>query len=263
MQDVGKATEAGLTARRDLAALFSPRSVAVVGASRDPNSIGNAIFRHILQSRFKGVVYPVNPNARAIEGVRAYPSLDSLPEAPDLVVLAVPAAKVVPMAKAALKKGARGLLALAAGFAEAGPEGARRQERLVQLARSQGARLVGPNCLGLLNTNPAVQLNASLASTMPPRGRVGFFSHSAALGVVILKYAAERGLGFSTFVSAGNRADVSGNDLLQYWEEDPDTDVALLYLETFGNPRRFARLARRISHRKPILCVKSARSHAS
>lgn len=132
----------------------------------------------------------------------------------------------------------------------------------MRLVRSRGARLVGPNCLGLLNTNAAVQLNASLATAMPPRGRVGFFSHSAALGVVILQYAAERGLGFSTFVSAGNRADVSGNDLLQYWEEDPDTDVALLYLETFGNPRRFARLARRISHRKPVLCVKSARSHA-
>lgn len=251
-----------VAAANSLVPLLRPETVAVVGASRDPGSVGNAIFRHILQGHFKGVVYPVNPHARAIEGVRAYPSLDSLPEAPDLVVLAVPATKVVPMAKAALDKGARGLLALAAGFAESGPEGARRQERLLHLARSRGARLVGPNCLGLLNTNPAVQLNASLASAMPPRGRVGFFSHSAALGVVILKYAAERGLGFSTFVSAGNRADVSGNDLLQYWEEDPDTDVALLYLETFGNPRRFARLARRISHRKPVLCVKSARSHA-
>ena len=251
-----------VAAANSLVPLLRPETVAVVGASRDPGSVGNAIFRHILQSRFKGVVYPVNPQARSIEGVKAYPSLDSLPEAPDLVVLAVPATKVVPVAKKALDKGARGLLALASGFAEAGPEGARRQERLVKLARSRGARLVGPNCLGLLNTNPAVQLNASLAATMPPRGRVGFFSHSAALGVVILQYAAERGLGFSTFVSAGNRADVSGNDLLQYWEEDPDTDVALLYLETFGNPRRFARLARRISHRKPVLCVKSARSHA-
>lgn len=251
-----------VAAANSLVPLLRPETVAVVGASRDPGSVGNAIFRHILQSRFKGVVFPVNPQARSIEGVKAYPSLASLPEAPDLVVLAVPATKVVPVAKKALDKGARGLLALAAGFAEAGPEGARRQERLVKLARSRGARLVGPNCLGLLNTNPAVQLNASLAATMPPRGRVGFFSHSAALGVVILQYAAERGLGFSTFVSAGNRADVSGNDLLQYWEEDPDTDVALLYLETFGNPRRFARLARRISHRKPVLCVKSARSHA-
>ncbi len=251
-----------VAAANSLVPLLRPGVVAVVGASRDPSAMGNAIFRHILQSHFKGVAYPVNPHAPAIEGVRAYPSLASLPEAPDLVVLAVPATKVLQVSRKALDKGARGLLVLAAGFAEAGPEGARRQERLVRLARSRGARLVGPNCLGLLNTNPAVQLNASLATAMPPRGRVGFFSHSAALGVVILQYAAERGLGFSTFVSAGNRADVSGNDLLQYWEEDPDTEVALLYLETFGNPRRFARLARRISKRKPILCVKSARSHA-
>ena len=251
-----------VAAANSLVPLLRPETVAVVGASRDPSSMGNAVFRHILQSHFKGVVYPVNPKARAIEGVRAYPTLASLPEPPDLVVLAVPASKVVPLSKEALDKGARGLLALAAGFAEAGPEGARRQERLVKLVRSRGARLVGPNCLGLLNTNESVQLNASLATAMPPRGRVGFFSHSAALGVVILQYAAERGLGFSTFVSAGNRADISGNDLLQYWEEDPDTDLALLYLETFGNPRRFARLARRISERKPVLCVKSARSHA-
>ncbi len=251
-----------MAAANSLVPLLRPETVAVVGASRDPSSLGNAIFRNILQGRFKGTVYPVNPKARAIEGVRAYPSLEDLPEAPDLVVLAVPASKVLPVARRALDKGARGLLVLAAGFAEAGPEGARRQERLVRLARSRGARLVGPNCLGLLNTDATVQLNASLAAAMPLRGRVGFFSHSAALGVVILQYASERGLGFSTFVSAGNRADVSGNDLLQYWEQDPNTDVALLYLETFGNPRRFARLARRISHRKPILCVKSARSRA-
>ncbi len=250
-----------VAAANSLAPLLKPATVAVVGASRSPGSIGNALFRHILQSHFKGVVYPVNPMARAIEGVAAYPTLASLPEAPDLVILAVAAPKVIPLAEEALDRGARGLLVIASGFAEAGPEGALRQERLVRLVRSRGARLVGPNCLGLLNTNAAVQLNASLAANMPPRGRVGFFSHSAALGVVILQYAAERGLGFSTFVSAGNRADVSGNDLLQYWEEDPDTDVALLYLETFGSPRRFARLARRISKQKPVLCVKSARSH--
>ena len=245
-----------------LVPLLRPRVVAVAGASRDPGSVGNAIFRNILQSGFKGSVYPINPKADVIEGVQAYPSLASLPETPDLVILAVPATKVSALAKRSLERGARGLLALASGFAETGPEGARRQERLLRLTRSHGARLVGPNCLGLMNTSPAVSLNASLAATMPPRGSVGFFSHSAALGVVILQYAAERGLGFSTFVSAGNRADVSGNDLLQYWDEDPDTELALLYLETFGNPRRFARLARRISRRKPILCVKSARSHA-
>ncbi len=251
-----------VAATNSLVPLLKPATVAVVGASQDPASLGNAIFRHILQSHFKGVLYPINLKARAVEGVRAYASLASLPEPPDLVILAVPAAQVLPVAEEALDRGARGLLVIAAGFAEAGPEGDRLQDQLVRLVRSRGARLVGPNCLGLLNTHEAVQLNASLAPAMPPRGRVGFFSHSAALGVVILQYAAERGLGFSTFLSAGNRADVSGNDLLQYWEEDPDTDVALLYLETFGNPRRFARLARRISRHKPVLCVKSARSQA-
>ncbi len=256
------ATRERVAAANSMVPLLRPRAVAVVGASRDPSSLGNALFRNILQGRFKGAAYPVNPRATSIEGVRAYASLTDLPEAPDLVILAVPASKVLPLARKALDMGCRSLLVLAAGFGETGPEGARRQERLVKLVRSRGARLVGPNCLGLLNTDGAVQLNASLASTLPPRGRVGFFSHSAALGVVILQYAAERGLGFSTFVSAGNRADVSGNDLLQYWDEDPNTDLALLYLETFGNARRFARLARRISHRKPVLCVKSARSGA-
>jgi len=256
------ATRERVAVANSLVPLFRPKTVAVVGASRDPSSLGNALFRNILQGRFKGTVFPINPRAQAIEGVRAYPSLSDLPEAPDLVILAVPASKVLTVARRALDMGSRGLLVLAAGFAETGPEGARRQERLEKLVRSRGARLVGPNCLGLLNTDASIQLNASLATSLPPRGRVGFFSHSAALGVVILQYAAERGLGFSTFVSAGNRADVSGNDLLQYWDEDPNTDLALLYLETFGNARRFARLARRMSHRKPILCVKSARSHA-
>jgi acyl-CoA synthetase (NDP forming) len=185
-----------------------------------------------------------------------------LPEPPELVVIAVPSAGVLEVAEEALQSGARGLLVVASGFAETGPEGARLQERLVELVRSRGARLIGPNCLGLMNTHPDVRLNASLAPAMAPRGRIGFFSHSAALGIVILKYAEERGLGFSTFVSAGNRADVSGNDLLQFWEEDPSTDIALLYLETFGDPRRFARIARRLAYRKAVLCVKSARSRA-
>ena len=242
--------------------LLHPKSVAVVGVSRDPGSLGTVLFRNLLAGGFKGTVRPVNPKAETIEGVPVIASVADLPEDPDLVILTVPAAKVLSVARASLDRGARGLLVLAAGFAEEGPEGSRRQERLLRLVRSRGARLVGPNCLGLLNTDPAVQLNASLASPLPPRGRIGFFSHSAALGVVVLQVAAELGLGFSTFVSAGNRADVSGNDLLQYWEEDPSTDLALLYLETFGNPRRFARLARRISARKPVLCVKSARSRA-
>jgi acyl-CoA synthetase (NDP forming) len=234
----------------------------VVGASRRRGSIGGLIFRHLLANGFAGTAYPVNRSATAVHGVRAYPSLTELPEPADLVVIAVPAAQVQTVAEDALRAGARGLVVVASGFAEAGPEGEARQGRLVEAVRAHGARLVGPNCLGLLNTDPQIRLDASLAPALPPVGRIGFFSHSAALGIVILQHAAERGLGFSTFVSAGNRADVSGNDLLQYWEEDPATDVAMLYLEAFGNPRRFARVARRVALKKPVLCVKSARSRA-
>lgn len=251
-----------IAAAHSLVPLLQPRTVAVVGASRDPDAIGSMIFRAILRGNFCGTVFPVNRQAGAVHGVRAWASVRELPEAPDLVVIAVPSAGVLEVAEDALQSGARGLLVVASGFAEAGPEGAKLQERLVELVRSRGARLIGPNCLGLMNTHPDVRLNASLAQALAPRGRIGFFSHSAALGIVILKYAEERGLGFSTFVSAGNRADVSGNDLLRYWEEDPSTDIALLYLETFGDARRFARIARRIAYRKAVLCVKSARSRA-
>jgi acetate---CoA ligase (ADP-forming) len=245
-----------------LVPLLQPKAAAVVGASRDAAAVGSMIFHAILQGSFSGTVYPVNNQAASVHGVRAYASVRDLPERPDLVIVAVPAASVLEVAGDALRQGAKGLLVVTSGFAEAGPEGAALQKELVDLVRSHGARLIGPNCLGLMNTHPDVRLNASLAPAMAPQGRIGFYSHSAALGLVILNYAAERGLGFSTFVSAGNRADVSGNDVLQFWEEDASTDIALLYLETFGNPRRFARIARRISYRKPILCVKSARSRA-
>ena len=245
-----------------VAGVLRPKVVAVVGASRDQTSVGSRIFRNILESNFIGTAYPVNNQAASVHGVRAYPSVAQLPEPPDLVVVAVPADSVIAVAEDAVRSGAKGLIVVASGFAETGEEGAALQARLVELVRSHGARLIGPNCLGLLNTDPEVALNASLAPEMPPVGRIGFFSHSGALGIVILQYAAERGLGFSTFVSAGNRADVSGTDLLQYWEEDPATDLAMLYLEMFGNPRQFARVARRISWRKPVLCVKGARSQA-
>jgi acyl-CoA synthetase (NDP forming)/GNAT superfamily N-acetyltransferase len=245
-----------------MAGLLRPRVVAVVGASRDQTSVGSRIFQHILENNFTGTVYPVNNQAVSVHGVRSYPSVGQLPEPPDLVVVAVPAEGVVSVAEEAVHAGAKGLIVVASGFAETGEEGAALQRRLVDVVRLHGARLVGPNCLGLVNTDPAISLNASLASAMPPLGRIGFYSHSAALGIVILQYAGERGLGFSTFVSAGNRADVSGTDVLEYWEEDPATDIAMLYLEAFGNPRRFARVARRISRRKPVLCVKGARSRA-
>lgn len=251
-----------VAAANSLVPLLRPKVVAVVGASRDPQAIGHMVFRNILQGRFAGTVYPVNPQAAAVDGVKAYPTITDLPDPPDLAVIALPAEAVQEAAEAAVRAGARGLVVMSAGFAEAGPEGAERQRQLVELVRAHGVRLVGPSCLGFMNTHPEVLLNSSLAPKLAPRGPVGFFSHSAALGLVILDAATDRGIGFSTFVSAGNRADVSGNDLLQYWEEDPDTEVALLYLETFGNPRRFARVARRVAATKPVLCVKGARSLA-
>jgi len=243
-----------------LAPLLRPKSVAVVGASRDPLSIGHMIFKNILNGNFQGTIYPVNPEATSVNGVKAYSSLQEIPGKIDLSVISVPAEKVLEVAKKSITAGAKGLLVVSAGFAEAGEEGNKRQKNLVKLVREHGVRLLGPSCLGLMNSDPKVHLNASLAPNIVQRGSAGFFSHSAALGLVILEYAMEKGVGFTTFVSAGNRADVSGNDLLLYWEEDVNTKMAILYLETFGNPRRFVRIARRMSYKKPILCVKSARS---
>jgi acetate---CoA ligase (ADP-forming) len=243
-----------------LTPLFNPSVVAVVGASRDSSAIGNMIFRNILRNGFGGTLYPINPQAASVNGVKAYTHLKGLPETIDLAVVAVPAETVLTVAREAIEKGAKGLIVVSAGFAEAGDDGIERQRELVELVRSHGVRLIGPSCLGVMNTAPDIRMNASLAPSLPLPGPAGFFSHSAALGLVILEYATKKGLGFTTFVSAGNRADVSGNDLLQYWEEDSNTGMAILYLETFGNPRRFVRIARRMSHKKPILCVKSARS---
>ncbi len=251
-----------IAAANSLLPLLRPTRVAVVGASRKRGSIGNMMFRNILHAGFSGTVYPVNPQAESVNGVKAYASLEELPEPIDLAVIAVPAQSVYEVAERAIRAGAKGLVVVTAGFAEAGEEGIERQRRLVELVRSHGVRLVGPSCLGLMNTAADVNLNGSLAPELARRGPAGFFSHSAALGLVILEHAASRGIGFSTFVSAGNRADVSGNDLMLYWEEDPDTTMVILYLETFGNPRRFVRIARRMSHKKPVLCVKSARSRA-
>jgi len=251
-----------ISVANSLAALLRPKTVAVIGASRNSSAIGNMIFRHILNADFSGTVYPVNPEADSVNGVKAYSSVDEIPGPIDLAVITVPAKKVQEVAENAIHAGAKGLVVMSAGFAEAGPEGIQRQQSLVKLVRAHGVRLIGPSCLGLMNTDPAVRLNASLAPRLAPKGSAGFFSHSAALGLVIIDYAREKGLGFSSFISAGNRADVSGNDLLLYWEEDPKTRMAILYLEAFGNPRRFVRIARRMSYKKPILSVKSARSSA-
>ncbi|HVU91628.1 MAG TPA: GNAT family N-acetyltransferase [Jatrophihabitans sp.] len=247
---------------RSIARLLNPRSVAVVGASNDEGKIGNAVFRNLLRMGLDGPLYPVNPEARHVHGVRAYPSVLDVPDAIDVVVIAVPAPAVAGVVEECAQRDVRGLVVISGGFGERGTDaerdaGREAQRELVTAARRHGMRVVGPNCLGIVNTAADVQLNASLAPLPPLPGRVGFFSQSGALGVTILGEAARRGLGVSTFVSAGNRADVSGNDLLQYWESDDSTDVVLMYLESFGNPRKFARLTRRLGRRKPIVAVKS------
>ncbi len=249
---------------RSIRRLLHPRSVAVVGASADPGKIGHLVLRNLQSSGFTGPIFAVNSRRPAIDGTPAYPSLAEVPGEIDLAVLAIPAPEVAAVVAQCSARGVHGLVVISAGFGESGDDQARRsgllaQRALVTQARANGMRVVGPNCLGVLNTDPGVALNASLAPVAPLRGRAGFFCQSGALGVAVLGEAARRGLGVSTFVSAGNRADVSGNDLLQYWETDPATDLALLYLESFGNPRKFARIARRFARQKPIVAVKSGR----
>jgi acyl-CoA synthetase (NDP forming)/RimJ/RimL family protein N-acetyltransferase len=244
---------------RSIARLVKPSSVAVVGASNDDGKIGNALLRHLLDYGFAGPVYPVNPGARHVRGVPAYADIESIPEDVDLAVVAVPADEVAGVVEACRRKRVRGLVVVSGGFGETGPEGRARERQLVAAARASGMRVVGPNCLGMVNTDPEVRLNASLAPLIPGRGRVGFFAQSGSLGVALLERARSRNLGLSTFVSAGNRADVSGNDLLQYWATDPGTEVVLLHLESFGNPRKFARLARSVGRTKPVVAVKSGR----
>ncbi|MGA4996258.1 GNAT family N-acetyltransferase [Nonomuraea bangladeshensis] len=242
---------------RSIARLLTPGSVAVIGASREPGGVGQTVLRNLLAADFTGPVYPVHREVRAVAGVRAYPSVTAIDGDVDLAVVAVPAESVLDVVEECAQKGVHGLVVVSSGFGETGAEGRERQDELARTARSYGLRVVGPNCLGIANTDRSVRLNATLAATVPGRGKVGFFSQSGALGTALLQRVAQRGMGISSFVSAGNRADVSGNDLLQYWEEDDATEVILLYLESLGNPRKFTRLARRISRRKPVVVVKS------
>ena len=239
---------------------FDARSVAIIGASRRQDTVGQTLVHNLVLGDYTGRVYVVNPAAEAVSGMPAYKSVADIPDQVDIAIVAVPADAVQDVVLDCAAKGVHGLIVISSGFAETGEEGRVRQRRLVGLARSYGLRLIGPNCLGIINTSSEVSLNASLSTVMPPRGRVGFFSQSGALGVAILEKVARRGLGLSTFVSAGNRADVSGNDLLQYWEEDAATEVVLLYLESIGNPRKFSRIARRVSRKKPVIAVRSGRT---
>ena len=251
-----------MAAAAALRRVLAPRSVAVIGASRQRGTVGGELFHNLLAAGFAGPVYPVNPNATVVQSVAAYPTVRKIPDPVDLAVLAVPADKVVSVARECAAKDVRALVVLSAGFAESGPHGVERQQALLEVCRQAGMRLVGPNCLGVINTNPAVRLDATFGPTLPDRGRVGFMSQSGALGLAIIECANQFGLGLSSFLSVGNKADISGNDLLGYWHDDPDTDLVLLYLESFGNPRKFARFARRLARAKPIIAVKAGRSVA-
>jgi acetyl coenzyme A synthetase (ADP forming)-like protein len=248
------------SARESLKPLFQPRSVAVIGASRDKASIGYRLLDALLTNRFTGSVFPVNPNATELAGLRVLPSVAALPDAIDLAIIAVPRDAVLGVVEDCARKHIPALVVITAGFAETGATGTELQQRLLDSVRRHGIRMVGPNCFGLVNVDPAVSLNATFTPAFPPPGRVAMASESGALGLSVMAAARRLNLGVSSFVSVGNRADVSVNDLLEYWEHDPATAVILLYVESFGNPRRFRRIARRVSRTKPIVAVKSGRS---
>jgi acetyl coenzyme A synthetase (ADP forming)-like protein len=249
-----------LAVTESLRPFFEPRSVAVIGASRRRGSIGGELFRNILAADYVGAAYPINRDAEPVGGVPAYSSIAELPEAVDLAVVCLPGPLVLDAAEAALASGVRALCVISSGFAEVGAEGRERQERLLELVRAHGGRLVGPNCLGI--AVPGLGLNATFGPRPLPPGRIAFSSQSGALGLALLEKASERNLGFSSFVSIGNKADVSSNDLLEWWEDDEETGLVLLYLESFGNPRKFGRLAARVAREKPVLALKAGATEA-
>ena len=245
-----------------LDSILRPRSIAVIGASRHPNTIGYQILDNLIRYGFNGPLYPVNPKADVIHSIRAWPSVSAIPDPVELAILVVPKELVLAAAEECGKKGVKGLVVITAGFAEVGGEGVERERRLVEIVRRHGMRMVGPNCMGVLNSAADFAMNATFAPTMPPYGPVGFISQSGAMGLSILDYAEELGIGIHQFVSVGNNADVSGNDLLEYWTDDAAIRVILMYLESFGDARRFFELARKLTRKKPIFVVKAGRTAA-
>jgi len=251
-----------MKAAAGLAPLLAPNTIAVVGASRRKGTIGHQILENLISYGFAGAVFPVNPHARSICAVRAYPSIADVPDPVDMAVIVVPKEQVLDIAEQCGRAHVKGLVVISAGFREIGDEGAARETKLMEIVRTHGMRMIGPNCMGVVNADPAVSMNATFATAMPPFGHSAFVSQSGALGLSVLDYAQEYGIGISQFVSVGNKPDVSVNDLLVEWEIDPTIKVILMYVENFGNPRRFLEIASRITKVKPIIVVKSGRSHA-
>ena len=242
--------------------VLKPRSVAVIGASRRPGSFGGAAFRHVLDNGFRGELYPVNPNADFVGSRRAAATIADIPGGVDLAIVAVPGETVPEVARECAEAGVAALVVITAGFAEAGAEGAARLAELLEACRASGMRLVGPNSMGVVNSDPDVSLTGTFGRADVPAGTVGFVSQSGAFGAAAIDGMSRRGIGLSAFVSLGDKADLSSNDVLQYWEQDPATQVVALYLESFGNPRKFGRVARRVARAKPVLAVKAGRTSA-
>ena len=241
---------------------FAPRVVAVIGASREPARIGAQVFRNLRDSGFRGAVHPVNPHVHVIDGLPCVPTVTAVEGPVDLAVVTVAAAQVPGVIDDCIAKKVPAIVVISAGFSETGPEGRAREAELLEKVRGAGLRMIGPNCMGIMNTDPDIRLNATFARRLPPVGNVAFASQSGALGLSIIEHVSRLHIGISNFVSVGNKADVSGNDLIQLWAADPRTKVILLYLESFGNPRTFGRLARRVAREKPIVAVKAGRSRA-
>jgi acetyltransferase len=245
---------------KPLDVIFKPQSVAVIGASTRLGSLGRNLLDKMLAADFNGPIYPVHPTAPFVHSVKAYPGILAVPEPVELAVIVVPREQVLKAVQECAQKGVKGLIVITAGFKETGAEGAAREQALLEMITANGMRMIGPNCMGVICTDPQVRLDATFAGAYPPAGKVAFASQSGALGVTILDYASSLNLGVSMFISLGNKTDISGNDLLEYWRDDPTVGVILMYLESFGNPRKFVQLAREVSKRKPIVMVKSGRT---
>jgi acetyltransferase len=246
----------------NLDCIFRPRSIAVIGASRRKGSVGRSILHNLIMYEFNGKLFPVNPYVQVIHSIKCYPSVEDIPDEVDLAIIVVPARYVPEIVEQCGRKGVKGLVVITAGFKETGEEGLATEQQLLTIARRYGMRVVGPNCMGVLNTEADVKMDATFAPDMPLPGKMGFMSQSGALGVTILNRAQAMNLGLSMFVSLGNKADISANDLLAYWGDDENTELILMYLESFGNPRKFTALARELAKRKPVLAVKAGRTMA-
>lgn len=247
---------------RSLDGIFRPKSIAVIGASTKKGTIGREILHNLIESEFNGKVFPVNPKANVIHSIKCYSTILDVPDAVDLAIIIVPRDFVITIIEQCGEKGVKGVVVITSGFKETGEEGAEKEKELLAVVRKFGIRMIGPNCFGVLNTDPEYSMNATFSKTAPLSGNVGFMSQSGALGEAILDYANKLNLGFSMFASVGNKADISGNDLLTYWHDDPYTELILLYLENFGAPRVFTKIARDVTREKPIIAVKAGRTAA-